>query len=259
MDLEGQVAIVTGGGRGIGRAIVLELAQMGADIVIAELDLGMAERVASEVHGLGRQALPLNVDVTRWSDLEMMVGRALERFEQIDVLVNNAGIYRAALPHEVSEGHWDAVMDVNAKAVFFASRAVLPTMMEARGGTIISVASMAGKIGSSNNAPYAASKATVISLTKSLALAYASYGIRVNCVCPGTIETDMLQEVALQAGAGILGLSHDEFRRQRLAMISLGRLGTPDDVARVVGFLASDRAGYLTGQALNVTGGIIMH
>jgi NAD(P)-dependent dehydrogenase (short-subunit alcohol dehydrogenase family) len=197
-------------------------------------------------------------DVTSRSALAAMAERARAEFGRIDILVNNAGIYRAALPLDITEAHWDAVMNVNARAVFFASQAVLPTMIEQRGGVIISLASMAGKVGSRGNLPYNASKAAVISITKSLALAHAADGIRVNCVCPGFVETDMWASVASNLGA-MAGLSPEEFTRQRLGQIPLGRMERPEDVAQVIGFLASSRAAYMTGQAINVTGGLVMH
>ena len=258
MELDGQIAIVTGAGRGIGRATALELAKMGADIVVAELDRAGADRTASEVKGLGRRVLIVPTDVTSRADLQAMADRARGEFGRIDVLVNNAGIYRAALPLDVTEEHWDAVLDVNAKAVFFASQAVLPAMIAQKRGNIISLASLAGKIGSRNNLPYNASKAAVISITKSLALAHAADGIRANCVCPGFVETDMWTMVAREQGA-LQGMAPEEFTRQRLAQIPLGRMETPQDVANVIAFLASSRAAYMTGQAINVTGGVIMH
>jgi NAD(P)-dependent dehydrogenase (short-subunit alcohol dehydrogenase family) len=258
MDLEGQVAIVTGAGRGIGRATALELARMGADIVVAELDRAGAERTAADVKTLGRRALVVPTDVTKLADLRAMADRTKAELGQIDVLVNNAGIYRAASTLDTTEAHWDAVMDINAKAVFFATQAVLPTMIAQKRGVIISLASMAGKIGSRTNLPYNASKAAVISMTKSLALAHAADGIRVNCVCPGFVQTDMWALVAREQGA-LLGLSPEEFTRQRVAQVPLGRMERPEDVANVIGFLASSRAAYMTGQAINVTGGLVMH
>jgi NAD(P)-dependent dehydrogenase (short-subunit alcohol dehydrogenase family) len=162
------------------------------------------------------------------------------------------------LPLEITEEHWDAVMTINAKAVFFASQAVLPTMIAQKHGAIVSLASMAGKVGSRTNLPYNASKAAVISITKSLALAHAADGIRVNCVCPGFVETDMWTLVSREQGA-LLGLSPEDFTEHRAAQVPLGRMEHPEDVAKVIGFLASDRAGYMTGQAINVTGGLIMH
>src|SRR5213593_3186669 len=178
MDLDKHVAIVTGGGRGIGRATALELARMGATIVVAEFDAANGQRTADEVAKLGRPSLAVATDVTRRADLDAMVRRTLERFGRIDILVNNAGIYRAAATMDVTEEHWDAVMSINARAVFFASQAVLPTMVAQKRGSIVSLASMAGKIGSKTNLPYNASKAAVVSMTKSLALAHASEGIR---------------------------------------------------------------------------------
>jgi NAD(P)-dependent dehydrogenase (short-subunit alcohol dehydrogenase family) len=258
MELEGQVAIVTGAGRGIGRATALELAQMGADIVVAELDGSGAERTAAEAKSFGRRASVVPTNVTSLVDLRTMTEKTRVEFGRIDILVNNAGIYRAALPLDITEEHWDTVMNVNAKAVFFASQAVLPTMISQKRGTIISLASMAGKVGSRSNLPYNASKAAVISITKSLALAHAADGVRVNCVCPGLVETDMWTAVAREQGA-LMGLSPEDFTRQRAAQVPLGRMERPEDVARVIGFLASERAAYMTGQAINVTGGLIMH
>src|SRR2546425_2782503 len=251
MELEGQVAIVTGAGRGIGRATALELARLGTDIVVAELDRANAERTAAEVQALGRRASVVPTDVTSRADLTAMVERTRAAFGRIDVLVNNAGIYRAAVSLDITEEHWDAVMTINAKAVFFASQAVLPTMIAQKRGAIVSLASMAGKIGSTTNLPYNASKAAVISITKSLALAHAADGIRVNCVCPGFVQTDMWTAVAREQGA-LLGISAEEFTRQRLAQIPLGRMERPEDVASVIGFLASSKSGYMTGQAINV-------
>jgi NAD(P)-dependent dehydrogenase (short-subunit alcohol dehydrogenase family) len=258
MELQGQVAIVTGGGRGIGRATALELARMGADVVVAELDQDGAKRTAGEVGALGRRALAVPTDVTSRADLRAMVDRTRAELGRIDILVNNAGIYRAAGPLDVTEEHWDAVLDINAKAVFFASQAVLPTMIAQKSGAIVNLASMAGKIGSRTNLPYNASKAAVISMTKSLALAHAAEGIRVNCVCPGFVETDMWALVAREQGA-LIGLTAEEFTRQRASQVPLGRMERPEDVANVIAFLASPRAGYMTGQALSVDGGLVMH
>jgi 3-oxoacyl-[acyl-carrier protein] reductase len=258
MELAGQIAIVTGGGRGIGRATALELARLGAEIVVAEMDAAGAEKTAAEVQGLGRKALVVVTDVTKRTDLAAMVERTKATFGRIDILVNNAGIYRAAATMDVTEEHWDAIMTINAKAVFFASQAVLPTMIAQKRGAIVNLASMAGKIGSKTNLPYNASTAAVVSMTKSLALAHAGDGIRVNCVCPGFVETDMWTKVAREQGA-ILGMSSEEFTQQRAKTVPLGRMERAEDVANVIGFLASPRAGYMTGQALSVDGGLVMH
>jgi len=258
MELQGQVAIVTGAGRGIGRATALELAKLGADIVIAELDEAGAKRTAEEVGALGRRAVVAQTDVTSRADLRAMVDRAKADFGRIDILVNNAGIYRAAATLDVTEEHWDAIMTINAKAVFFATQAVLPAMLAQKHGSIVSLASMAGKIGSKTNLPYNASKAAVISMTKSLALAHAADGIRVNCVCPGFVETDMWTKVAKEQGA-LLGMSAEEFTRHRAGSVPLGRMEKAEDVAHVIAFLAGPRSGYMTGQALSVDGGLVMH
>jgi NAD(P)-dependent dehydrogenase (short-subunit alcohol dehydrogenase family) len=259
MELSGQTAIVTGGGRNIGRAIALELARMGADLVVAELDEASGAQTAKEVRALGRRAIAVRTDVTRRGDLEAMVNGAATELGRIDILVNNAGIHKSMLTLDVTEADWDRLMAVNAKAVFFASQAVLPHMIRARRGTIISLASMAGKIGLRTSLVYGATKAMVISMTKSLALAHAADGIRVNCVCPGIVETDMIALVDREAGVGLMGLSPGQYTRDRVAQIPLGRIEQPEDVAGVVGFLASSKSGYMTGQAINVTGGLVMH
>ena len=258
MELNGQVAIVTGAGRGIGRATALELAKLGADIVIAEQDQNGADTTAKLVKDVGRRAAVIPTDVTKRADLTQMAERTKSQFGRIDILVNNAGIYRAAATLDVTEEHWDAIMTINAKAVFFASQAVLPSMIAARRGAIVSLASMAGKIGSRNNLPYNASKAAVISMTKSLAVAHSGDGIRVNCVCPGFVETDMWSSVAREQAA-LLNLSPEEFTRRQAQRIPLGRMEQPEDVANVIGFLVSPRSDYMTGQALSVDGGLVMH
>lgn len=258
MELDGQVAIVTGAGRGIGRAIALELAAQGAAVVVAEFDAAAAERVATELRAVGRTALTVPADVTNVADLRRLVTATMDAHGRIDILVNNAGIFRAAPLLDVTEQHWDEVLGLNARAVFFASQAVLPHMLAARRGCIVNIASMAGKMGSPTSLAYAASKAAVISVTRSLALGVAASGVRVNCVCPGFVDTAMWAQLEEDVSA-IVGMSRAEFHERRLAQIPLGRWETPDDVARVVAFLASERAGYVTGEALNVSGGLVMH
>jgi NAD(P)-dependent dehydrogenase (short-subunit alcohol dehydrogenase family) len=258
MELQGQVAIVTGAGRGIGRATALELARLGADIVIAEVDANNADTTAKLVKDLGRRAAVVPTDVTKRAALAAMVERTQSQFGRIDILVNNAGIYRAAANLDVTEEHWDAIMNINARAVFFTTQAVLPVMIAAKRGSIVSLASMAGKIGSKTNLPYNASKAAVISMTKSFALAHAADGIRVNCVCPGFVETDMWTMVARDQSK-LLGQTPEEFTETRRKAVPLGRMEKPEDVANVIAFLCTARAGYMTGQALSVDGGLVMH
>jgi meso-butanediol dehydrogenase / (S,S)-butanediol dehydrogenase / diacetyl reductase len=260
MELDGQVAIVTGGGRGIGRAIALELAAMGADVTVAELDRAGADQTAAEIEQVaGRRALAVPADVTRAEDRQAMVERTLETFGRIDILVNNAGIYRSDQPLEITEEHWDTVLGVNSRAVLFCSQAVLPTMLAARRGVIVNLASMAGKIASPSGLVYAVSKAAVISLTRSLAAAVAPNGIRVNCVCPGYVETDMWAQIDREVGVGRLGKRPGALWDERIASVPLGRGAQATDVANVVGFLVSSKASYMTGQAVNVTGGLIMY
>jgi NAD(P)-dependent dehydrogenase (short-subunit alcohol dehydrogenase family) len=259
MELAGQVAIVTGGGRNIGRAIARELACMGADVLVAEVDRASGAQTAEEVRRLGRRAAAVQTDVTRPVDLRAMVDAAMGEFGRIDILVNNAGIHKSMVTLDVTEADWDRLMGVNAKAVFFATQAVLPAMIRGGRGNIISLASMAGKMGLRTSLVYGVTKAAVISMTKSLALAHAGDGIRANCVCPGIVETDMIAQVDREAGVGLMGLAPGQYTRERVAQIPLGRIEQPEDVASVVGFLASPKSAYMTGQAINVTGGLVMH
>jgi NAD(P)-dependent dehydrogenase (short-subunit alcohol dehydrogenase family) len=187
-----------------------------------------------------------------------MADRARAEFGRIDILVNNAGIYRAALPLDVTEEHWDAIMNVNAKAVFFASQAGAADDDRAEARRDRQPGLDGRQDRQPNNLPYNASKAAVVSMTKSLALAHAADGIRVNCVCPGFVETDMWTAVAREQGK-LMGLSAEEFTRARASTVPLGRMERPEDVANVIGFLVSSKSGYMTGQALSVDGGLVMH
>src|SRR5258705_1856910 len=259
MELRGQAAIVAGAGRNIGRAIALELAGMGADVVVAEMDEATGQRTADEVRKLGRRALALRPDGPHLPDLEAMADRTVAEFGRIDILVNNAGIHRSAHTVDVTEDDWDRLLAVNAKGVFFASQAVLRQMVKAKRGNIISLASMAGKIGLKTSLVYGITKGAGIGMTKSLALAHAADGIRANCVCPGIVETDMIFQIDREAGEKLFGLKPGEYLKQRVEQIPLGRIETAEDVANLVGFLASSKSSYMTGQAINVTGGLLMH
>lgn len=254
----GQVAIVTGGGQGIGRAIALRLARDGMDLVVADLG-SAAEAVAAEAQALGRRAIGITVDVTQAADRERMIATALDQFGRLDALVNNAAIQRVALPLDVSEDHWDAVMNVNAKAVYFCATAALRHMVAQRSGRVVNMASMAGKAASTIQHPiYNVSKASVIAMTKTLAMAFAGDGVRVNCVCPGVIETPM-QDVVDREFSRVTGRPPEAIRSERVGRIPMGHIGTPDQVAALVSFLVGPDSRYMTGQAINVTGGLLMY
>jgi acetoin reductase-like protein len=258
MRLADKVGIVTGGGRGIGRGIALELAQQGAHVVVADLDFKAAGEVAAEIAASGRQSLALAVDVTVRSAMDAMVDSAIRRLGRLDILVNNAGVVSLRPLLEVTEEEWDQLFAVNLKGVLFGIQAAGRVMVQQRSGRIVNLSSIGAKRGSGLMAAYCASKAGVISLTRSAALALASYSITVNAVCPGVVETPMWERVSTAQGH-YEGRPAEEVRRRRQAEIPLGRGETPEDVARVVAFLASDDAAYMTGQALNVCGGVVMH
>ncbi len=244
MDLTDKVAIVTGAGQGIGRAVALRLAAAGATIVIVELNRQVGETVANEIEELGRKALVIEANVSKLDQVQRMAQQTLETFDQIDILVNNAGIAgRTATLPDLDESDWDAVMDVNLKGVFFCCKAVINPMIERRYGKIISVASIAGKEGTPTLIPYSASKAGVICLTKALAKEVTEYRINVNCVSPAVIETPILEQVAPATIAYMV------------SKIPLGRVGKLEEVAAVVHFLASDDASFVTGQCYDVSGG----
>ena len=255
MATGGRRALVTGAATGIGLAIAQRLAQAGYDIAIADVDASGAERAARGIEAQGRRATAVACDVGSRGDVLSMVEAVRHVLGHIDLLVNNAGIVRLGPLASVGEQDWRELFRVNVDGVLFCCQAVLPYMMERRGGSIVNIASWSGKLGAPNFGAYSATKAAVISLTQALAREVASVGIRVNAVCPGIVAgTGMRAEVEREGVA--LGLPPSA---ERARAIPLGRLGTPEDVARVVAFLASDEAAYLTGQAINVTGGLWLH
>ena len=249
MELEGKVALVTGAGRdgkGIGRSICLELAKAGAKIVIADYVVEAAEAVTSEVINTGSEAIAVQANVAAVEDVERMVNSAVDKFGKVDILVNNAGITRDNLIMRMSEAEWDAVLDTNLKGAFNCIKAVSRLMLRQRSGKIVNVASVMGIIGNAGQANYSASKGGMIALTKTTARELGSRGVNVNAVAPGFIQTVMTEEMPEQAKESI--------KKQ----IPLERLGTPDDVAKVIAFLCSEAASYVTGQVINIDGGMVM-
>lgn len=259
-DLEGQVAIVTGAGRGIGRAIGLRLASEGVGVAITDIDVDNAQQVVAEIESGGGQAAAFKVDVTRRQDADRMVHDTVARFGHLDILVNNAGVGAVALLMDTDETMWDAMMDTNAKGVLLSSQAAARQMINTgSGGRIINNASGAGKIAPGKDTPlgaYAASKHAVVALTKQMGLELARHSILVNCVCAGIVDTPMWdlidREIAKRDGAPI-----GSVKASAVASIPLGRIQEPEDVANVVAFLASTDASYMTGQTYNVCGGIL--
>ena len=260
-QLDGKVALVTGAGRGIGRAIALRLAREGADVVVSDIQAANAEAVAQEVAELGRLGLACAADVTQAEQVEAMSAQAMARFGRIDILVNNAGIVIVKPMLQMDETDWDRLFDVNLKSYWLCARAIAPQMVaRGQGGKIINAASKAGKT-PSRYAPigaYSTSKHGVIGFTRSLAMELAPARINVNCFCPGIVDTDMWTQIDAEVAAQS-GRAPGGSRQAALADIPLGRMETPDGVAKLVAFLASSEADYMTGQALNLTGGMEMH
>lgn len=259
MRLKDKVSIVTGSGRGIGRGIALQFAKEGSNIVVADVKEDLARRTTEEIEAVGRQALPLKVDVRVNSEVDAVVNETLKKFGRVDVLVNVAGVLTVAPIVELSEEDWDFIMEVNIKGTFLCSRAVARQMIkQGSGGKIICISSNGGKSGFPFEAHYCASKHAVIGFVRSLALELASHKINVNAICPGYIVTDMHMFEAT-VWAKWMGKTVEQVRAESLATIPWGRFGTPEDIAKVAVFLASEDSEYMTGQALNVTGGNEMH
>jgi len=246
MILENQVALITGGARGIGRSIALSLAKAGADIIVSDIDEVAALAVSEEINAMGRKSSAIAGDVSDSVSVEAMIKTALEQFGRVDILVNNAGITRDGLLMRMKEEDWDLVMNINLRGVYLCTKAIMRSMMKQRSGRIINIASVVGVMGNAGQANYAASKAGVIGFTKSAAKEMAVRGVNVNAVAPGFIATEMTDKLT------------DEVKAEFLKSIPLGRAGTPEDVAQVVVFLASPAADYITGQVIHIDGGMVM-
>ncbi len=247
MLLEGKKAIVTGGSRGIGRAIAIKLAQSGADVAVNyNSNANLAEEVVKEIKSFGRESFSVKADVSDYAQAEEMIKIVEAKFNGVDILVNNAGITKDALLIKMKEDEWEDVISANLKSVFNCTKAVSRLMMKKRQGRIINISSVVGVIGNAGQGNYAASKAGIIGFAKTTARELGIRGITVNVVAPGYIQTDMTDKLS------------DGMREQLLTQIPLKKLGSTEDVANLVGFLASDEAAYITGQVIHVDGGMVM-
>jgi len=244
MRFQDEIVLVTGSARGIGREIATAFAKEGAVAIISDINAESCQKTAQELVALGFKADAMTCDVTKLASVEEMVNKILDKYTRIDILVNNAGITKDNLFLRMREEEWDAVLTVNLKGTFNCCKAVAKSMLKARKGKIISIASVIGILGNIGQANYAASKAGIIGLTKSLAREFASRNINVNAIAPGYIKTDMTDQLK------------EETRQQILSNIPLSRMGLPEDVAGICLFLASKEANYLTGQTIKVDGGM---
>jgi 3-oxoacyl-[acyl-carrier protein] reductase len=246
LELTGKVALVTGAAQGIGKAVALLLAQRGADIIISDINLEKAEETSKEIATLGRRTMAIRANVAVVEEVEKMVQAIIERFGQIHILINNAGIARDKLLLRMTEEDWDLVLDINLKGTFNCTKAVIRYMSKQRYGKIVNIASVVGEMGNAGQANYSASKAGVIGFTKTIAREFASRGINVNAIAPGYIVTPMTEVLPEKA--------KEDLKR----MIPMERLGQPEDVAQAAFFLVSEASNYITGQVINVNGGIYM-
>ena len=255
MSLAGRTAILTGAGTGIGRACALHLARLGCDIGILDIDPAAAEAAASDIRASGRRAFVQTGSVASPEDVARAVPALAQALGQVDILVNNAGILRTKPFLETDHALWREILDVNLDGAFHVSQAVLPLMVARGRGAVVNMASWTGKRGVANHSAYCVSKFGLIGLTQTLALEMAPHGVRVNAVCPGIIVDTAMRDVA-EAMSRAQGLPNVATRVR--TTIPMARAGLPDDIAEAVGFLASDASAYMTGEAINVTGGLWM-
>ena len=258
IDLTGKVAIVTGGGTGIGRGISLELAKHGADVMVCDLNITGATETVQMIEALGRKGFAFKMDVTCEEDAARMAEACVEQFGHIDLMYNNAGTISMNTIEDMSLADWEKIFAVNCRGVFLCSRAVIPQMKKQGSGRIINTASQAGKGAIPKQVHYCATKSAVIGFTRALAMELKDTGIRVNCFCPGSVMSEMTMREA-QAVYEIDGIQPEDSLKAWQADIPLGRWVTPEDVADIAVFLASDYAEYMTGQAVNISGGQTMN
>jgi 3-oxoacyl-[acyl-carrier protein] reductase len=246
MSLAGKIALVTGAAQGIGRDIALGLAADGADIAVCDVNLEAAQKTAGDIEAKGRKSLALKANVAATADVTAMIDQVVEKLGRIDILVNNAGITRDGLILRMKDEDWDLVLSINLKGAFLCTKSALKYMSKQRTGTIINIASIVGAMGNAGQANYVASKAGLIGLTKTIAREYANRNVTANAVAPGFIDTAMTKALS------------EQVRTDLAKQIPLGRLGSSEDVANAVRFLASPAAAYITGQVIHVNGGMYM-
>ncbi len=260
MALNGKVALVTGGGRGIGEATAIELGKAGADVAVADIDAGAAEEISSAIRSLDRRSLAIRVDIGDLFDIDAMVGTVVSEFGGIDIVVNSAGVTRHGALLDVTEEMWDLMQRINAKGTFFCIQRVARQMVDqGRGGRIINISSTGGKGFRGTSSPaYAASKGAIISMTYIAAVQLAAHDINVNAICPGLVDTEMLNDMLAQRAADT-GTPVAQLKEGLEQMVPLGRLDEPGDIAAMAVFLAGPGGRNITGQTINIDGGLVMN
>jgi len=249
MKLKNKIAIVTGSGRGIGKSTALELAKEGAKVVVSDIDIKECQNVCDEIKKIGSDAIAVKCDISKKSDVDAMIKKIMQKFQKIDILINNAGVVLMKPFVEMTEKDWDFVLDINLKGVFLCTNAVAKQMIKQKSGKIISVASIAGEVGFMNTSAYCASKAGIINLTRELAMELSPHNINVNAIAPGVIATKMTEDM----------LKDKKTKEVLLASTPLGRVGQPEEIGKAVVFLASDDSNFITGHTLVVDGGWLTH
>jgi len=244
--LKNKVAVITGSARGIGKAIAIALAKEGANVVISDINLSLAQATAEEIKKTGSNAIALELNVAKSSAVDDFYNEVISSFGQIDILVNNAGITKDTLMMRMKEEDWDQVIDINLKGVFNCTKTAIKYMLKQKSGSIVNIASVVGITGNIGQANYSASKGGVIALTKTIAREVASRGIRANAIAPGFITSDMTNKLS------------DDMKKNIVKNIPFGKMGDPEDIANAVVFLSTDKASYITGQVLCVDGGMVM-
>ncbi|WP_158737255.1 SDR family NAD(P)-dependent oxidoreductase [Alteribacillus sp. YIM 98480] len=258
MELNKQVVLVTGAGKGIGKATALTLGNYGVNVIATDINVGNIKKTSEEIKQLGGQSTFMEMDVSKKKQVDVVVDSVINKFKKIDILVNCAGAITSGFLVNLDEKKWDQIMDINTKGVFLTSQAVAKNMIQQKHGTIVNISSVASKTGEVGNGVYSVSKAAVNMLTQTYALELAPYNINVNAICPGYTDTDIMQDVFEKRGP-IEGVTPDKYREMLISNVPLQRMAKPEEIGELIAFIVSDKANYITGATINIAGGKEVH